>query len=213
MSPDDFDPSKPLPDRKRERFCQELMAGTPLYDAYTEAGFARPRGNAQRMEHEPEVAARLEYLRSQVEKYEPVLLAFRRVMVRRKLDNIVDIDRLGLFEEYRVRGKRRLRLKPLDQLTPEQRAIIDSIEITKDGVKLTMPARLAALAQVAKLDGLDKPTKENVEHSGGLTLEALVGASYAVGKPAEAEVKRRAEAALGAETSCSSGSNRRDSGK
>ena len=62
MSADDLDASKPLPDRKRERFCQELMAGTPLYDAYTEAGFARSRGNAQRMEQEPEVVTRLEYL-------------------------------------------------------------------------------------------------------------------------------------------------------
>jgi len=174
MSTDENDSSKPLLDRKRERFCQELMAGTPLYDAYTEAGFARPRGNAQRMEHEPEVVARLEYLRSQVEKYEPVLLAFRRVLVRRKLDNIIDLDRLGLFEEYHVKGSRRLRLKAIAQLTPEQRAIIDSIEVTKDGIKLTMPGRLAALAQLAKLDGLDKPTKESIDHSGGLTLEQLV---------------------------------------
>jgi|SRR5271166_2444589 len=192
MSTNDDDPSKPLPDRKRERFCQELMAGTPLYDAYTEAGFARPRGNAQRMEQELEVAARLEFLRSQVEKYEPVLLAFRRVMVRRKLDNIVDLDRLGLFEEYRAKGKRRLRLKPIDQLTPGQRSIIDSIEVTKDGVKLTMPGKLAALAQLAKLDGLDKPTKDSIEHSGGLTLEALVDASYRTHQTKPDETKHAA---------------------
>jgi hypothetical protein len=41
-----------------------------------------------------------------------------------------------------------------------------------------MPGKLAAIAQLAKLDGLDKPTKENIEHSGGLTLEALINASY-----------------------------------
>jgi hypothetical protein len=192
MSIDTSDPSEPLPDRKRERFCQELMAGAPLYDAYTEAGFARPRGNAQRMEREPEVAARLEFLRRQVEKYEPVLLAFRRVMVRRKLDNIVDLDRLGLFEEYRARGKRRLRLKSIDQLTPEQRAIIDSVEITKDGVKLAMPGKLAALAQLAKLDGLDRPT--NIEHSGGLTLEALINASYQTHETTPDDTKPTAEA-------------------
>jgi hypothetical protein len=192
MSTNDNDPSMPLPDRKRERFCQELMAGTPLYDAYTEAGFARPRGNAQRMEQEPEVVARLQFLRGQVEKYEPVLLAFRRVMVRRKLDNIVDLDRLGLFEEYHARGKRRLRLKPIDQFTPEQRSIIDSIEVTKDGVKLTMPGKLAALAQLAKLDGLDKPSKESIEHSGGLTLEALVDASYQTDETKPDETKHAA---------------------
>jgi hypothetical protein len=167
--------SVPLADRRRERFCQELSAGATLYDAYTEGGFARPRGNAQRMTHEPEIVARLEYLRHQVEKYEPMLLAFRRVLIRRKLDNIVNTDRLGLFEEVEVKGGRQLRLKPIDQLTPEQRAIIDSIEVAKDGVKLTMPGSLAALAQLAKLDGLDVRSKEGEEH--GASLEDLIIAS------------------------------------
>jgi hypothetical protein len=160
MNAQDYDPSNPLRDRRRERFCRELMAGTPLYDAYVEAGFARPRGNAQRMEQEPEVAARLEYLRMQVEKYEPFLLAFRRVLVRRKLDNIVDLDRLGLFEECCARGKRTLRLKPIEQLTPEQRALIEGIEVARDGRPLpVMPSKLAALAQLREMDGFRAPAK------------------------------------------------------
>jgi hypothetical protein len=157
-----FDPSQPLADRKRERFCQELAAGTPLYRSYELAGFRRPRGNAYRLEREEKVRARLGHLRTEVEKYEPVFLAFRRTMMRHQLEAIIDCDRLGYFEEYVSDGKRRLRLKGIDQLTAEQRAVIDAIEVTDNGVKVSLPSRLQALAALARIDGLDGSVNEAV---------------------------------------------------
>jgi hypothetical protein len=155
----EFDPSKPLSDRKRERFCEELIVGTELYEAHGIAGFKSPRGNAQRMLREPEVVARLEYLCKKIEPFEETIRAYRRLCIRRKLDNIVDADRLSFFEEYRVRGKRKLRLKSIDDLTPDQRALVEDVEITKGGIKITMPNRLGALNALRDMDGFRAPTR------------------------------------------------------
>jgi hypothetical protein len=52
-----------------------------------------------------------------------------------------------------------LKLKRFEDMSPEQRLLIDGIEMTKQGPMPKVPHRLQALAQLAKLDGLDKPTK------------------------------------------------------
>ena len=166
--PEGFDPAKPLRDPSREAFAQELAAGESLYDAYETAGFSRPRGNAQRMMREPEVAARLGWLLERVAALDEVMIAYRRHEQRRALEHIANADRLALFEEktgYQTVGKKRRRyrtlaLKPLDKLSADERALIDGIELTdKGGIKVHMPKRLDARAQLAKLDGLDKPAK------------------------------------------------------
>lgn len=180
-----FDPSKPHPDHKRELFCQELIAGADLYAAYVAADFKRPRGNAQRMAQEPEVAARLVYLHGRVEPIDIALLGYRRTEYRRALENVAKTDRLGLFEEfsrsYKV-GKRRrtlrgIRLKKFAEITPEQRALIDGLEITdKGGLKVLMPKRLEARAMLAKLDGLDKAAKDPIADAVGDLANRLASA-------------------------------------
>lgn len=164
----DFDPSRPLREPGREAFCQELAAGEELYAAYESAGFKRPRGNAQRMLREDDVAKRLEYLILRVAPLDEALIGYRRLEHRRALDRIANADRLALFEEktrYIKVGKRRVRtrsieLKSFADLSDEQRALIDGLEVTdKGGLKVHMPKRLDARALLAKLDGLDKPSK------------------------------------------------------
>jgi hypothetical protein len=49
---------------KRERFARAVSAGAPLIDAYEAAGYVRRRGNPGRLARRPEVAARIEQLRS-----------------------------------------------------------------------------------------------------------------------------------------------------
>lgn len=186
--PDGFDPSKPLRDRARENFCQGLAAGESLYDAFAAAGFKRPAGNAQRLLREPEVAARVAYLLEKVAPLDETLLAWRRLQHRRALENVAGTNRLSLFVPtmgYVGKGKGRravvrgVALKPFDELTPDQLALIDGIEITDKGVlKVSMPKRLDARAQLAKLDGLDKPVKVAPTNSAGdgpasLTIEIV----------------------------------------
>jgi hypothetical protein len=180
----EYDGSTNHPDPAREEFVQQLASGEALYAAYHAAGtkspsgepFKHPRGNAQRMLREPEVAARLKWLMDRVAALglDETLIAYRREQHRRALEHIAEADRLELFEEKTVnlvigkdlegnplrRRVKRLSLKPLAQLTDEQRALIDGVEITNGGgIKVTIPKRLDARTMLAKLDGFDKPVK------------------------------------------------------
>jgi hypothetical protein len=180
-----YDGSTALPDRKREAFVQELVAGEDLYAAYETAGFKRPRGNAQRMQQEPEVCKRLEFLGRQLAPLDEALRGYRRLQHRRALEHIAVADRLSLFEEKtfkigagvdrkgkpRYRNVKRLCLKPLEDLTAEQRALIDGVKVSEKGaIEVLMPKRLDARAMLAKLDGLDGPTKIEATGKDGVPL-------------------------------------------
>ncbi len=170
----EYDGSTSHYDAARESFCQELVAGERLYAAYEAAGFKRPRGNAQRMQREPEVVARLKYLSARVAELDEVLIGYRRAEHRRALEHIATADRLTLWCEKnrtvtvgkRENGKpirrrfRSIELRPLKQLSEAERALIDGFEVSEKGaIKVLMPKRLDARAMLAKLDGLEKPSK------------------------------------------------------
>jgi len=169
------DGSLPLLDRKREIFARALFEGIELGAAYELAGFKRPRGNANRMEREPSIQARLNFLRRELDEADLNLRSARRHQLRQQLTQIATADRLGLFEEVKIRkmvgrGRnartvtlRRLQMKPLADLTPDQRALVEGIE--SDGLRPAMPPKLGALVQLAKLDGLDQPFKFSGELS------------------------------------------------
>jgi hypothetical protein len=166
-----------LADRRREIFVRALFEGADARLAYELAGFKRARGNATRMEKEPAIQARLNYLRRELDEADLRRRAIRRHQLRLQLTQIATADRLTLFEEVKVtktvgRGRnartvtlRQLQMKPLADLTPEQRALVEGIE--SDGMRPVMPSKLAAFAQLAKLDGLDQPVK----FSGELSLQ------------------------------------------
>jgi hypothetical protein len=169
--------AQPLADRRRELFVRALFEGIDVRLAYELAGFKRPRGNANRMEKEPAIQARLNYLRRELDETDLHRRAIRRHQLRQELTHIATADRLSLFEEVKVtkivgRGRnartvtlRRLQMRPLADLTPEQRALVEGIE--SDGMRPAMPSKLGALAQLAKLDGLDQP----VRFSGELSVQ------------------------------------------
>jgi hypothetical protein len=169
--------SWPLADRRREIFARALFEGVDAQLAYELAGFKRPRGNATRMEKEPAIQARLNYLRRELDEADLRRRALRRHQMRQQLTQIASADRLSLFEEVKItktigRGRnartvtlRRLQMKPLADLTSEQRALVEGIE--NDGMRPAMPSKLKALEQLAKLDGLDQPVK----FSGELSLQ------------------------------------------
>lgn len=162
-----------LSDPDREKFCQELVATGDLYASFEAANFKRPRGNAQRLLRELDVAERVGYLYRKIAPLEEALLLHRRHEHRRALEHIATADRLSLWEEKlryvtstdkngkkRRRRVRSIELKPLGKLTDDERALIDGFKITDKGaVEVLIPKRLDARAMLAKLDGLDAPTK------------------------------------------------------
>jgi hypothetical protein len=170
----EYDGSTPHYDAQREKFCQELIAGESLYASYETAGFKRPRGNAQRMQQEPEVAKRLEWLHAKVAPLEEALLGYRRLQHRRALEHIATADRVSLFEQSKAG---RVKLKPLSKLTTEQRELIDNLDISDKGVVLPVIAKkLEARAMLAKLDGFDKPVKTELggPNGGPLVIERVI---------------------------------------
>jgi hypothetical protein len=163
-----YDGSLPLPNRKRETFARLLFEGVEVCAAYEQAGFRRPRGNAQRMERGPEIQSRVNHLRQELDATDLALRTVRRRQLRDQLTAITRIDRVAMFEEIEIvkkvgRGRnmreiklRRIQLKPLADLTPQQRALVEGME--SDGRPI-LPAKLQAEGLLAKLDGLDAPTK------------------------------------------------------
>jgi hypothetical protein len=157
-----FDPSRPLRNPRWERFAREAACLAEPLEAMRLAGFAKPRaGNAARLLRNRKIAARMAVLaQDDVE-----MVRARRARLRRLLDHIASADRTQLFEQPK-RG--RLKLKRFENMSPQQRLLIDGIEMTKQG---PMPMhRLLALAQLAKLDGLDGPTKVAATDSEGHDL-------------------------------------------
>lgn len=174
--------SQRLDDPGRETFAQELVATGDLYASYETAGFKRPKGNANRMLREEEVAKRVAFLYRKIAPLEAALLAYRRHEHRKALENIANADRLDLFVEktrYVTIGKKKrkitqLELKPLKELTEEQRALVDVKINDKGGLEIQMARRLEARAMLAKLDGLDAPQKiapTNSDGEGPATIE------------------------------------------
>ncbi len=155
----EFDPAQPLSDAKRERFVYEIACGVAPFRAFVEAGFKRPRSNCSRLMREPEVVARLQYLRKQQEPFEATLIALRRAELRGQLEAIAGLDRTDLFS-----SDGQFRIKPPSEWTEEQRKLVEGVRMGRYGAELVMPSKLGALAQLAKLDSLDQPTK--VDHSG-----------------------------------------------
>jgi hypothetical protein len=167
--PVDFDGSLPLPNRKREMFARLLFEGVEVCAAYELAGFKRPRGNAQRMERDAEIQSRVSYLRQELDAADLALRTVRRRQLCEQLKAIAEVDRVDMFEEVEFvkkigRGRnareiklRRIQLKPLAALTPEQRALVEGLEA--DGMRPILPSKLQAIALRAKLDGLDAPSK------------------------------------------------------
>ena len=129
------------------------------------------------MEKEHAIQARLNYLRRELDEGDLYRRALRRHQLRQQLGHIATADRLSLFEEVTVnktvgRGRnartvtlRRYQMKPLAELTSEQRALVEGIE--SDGMRPAMLSKLGAMAQLAKLDGLDQP----VRFSGELSVQ------------------------------------------
>lgn len=144
-----------LTNDKQERFAQALAVNTPLLSAYLEAGFEGGEyaaKNASKLKNKKKVLSRIEELCKSTED----LVELRRVMLDEFYVSALKTDRASMYDGDGA-------LKPLDDLLPEQRVLIESVVETKGKFGEThnavMPSKLMAAAQLAKLHGLDRPTK------------------------------------------------------
>jgi len=109
--------------------------------------------------------------------------------MRRRLTVLArtDLKDLVEFDEVEVPGTNRKqtvwRLRDEDQIDPLKRAAISELTFTKQGPKIKTHSALAAMKQLADLDGLEAPKRTEVSGVGG---KPLVVATLDTTDPVEA---------------------------
>lgn len=150
-----------LQDQRYELFAHEVAAFTPPAHAYLLAGFkSKPefaRGNAVRLLHKPDIAARVDELRADYR----ARCALNLEYVQEQLRPIVEVNPLDFF----VTQKGRTRFKQLNRLRREQGLAVASVKLNDDGriaeVKFHNKNE-AAKALMASLGIKDSETNNNL---------------------------------------------------
>ena len=146
--------SRPLRNPRREAYCRKIAECLPKIAAYREAGFESvsdhaARGNADKLERKAEVQARIAHL---VRQEEEILRAKRR-RLEAWLWSVHESNYADFFEG----GK----LRPFEDLTPEQQAVIESLRFTEKGKPiLQLYSKAQANAELRKLNGIGAVTRE-----------------------------------------------------
>jgi hypothetical protein len=171
-----FDPALPLRNVRHEAFARaRVVLETPL-QAMQHAGYEKPTtGNAARLDRHPNIIARVGHLSAC--DNDLAMVTLRRNRIRNMLERIALVDRTRLVENAEepiifegkpviVDGKaltRKVqRLRAFPEMTEDERLLIEI-----DGDKVKTVFRLDAVAQLRKLDGLDRPEKVAITDPSG----------------------------------------------
>lgn len=157
--------SRPLKNSKDEAFAREAVALDSIHRGYEAAGFKRPRGNAERKARQPNVAARIEFLRMEAAKLAGVSLG-RVLLEQSRIAYANMIDYMAITNGQPV--------VDLAGLTREQAAAIAEFtvdtHVERDGpddkegfvvtrTKFKLHDKVGALRDLKKHLGGDAPTK------------------------------------------------------
>lgn len=177
--------SGPLKNTRHERFAQELAKGKSAAEAYVLAGFKANDGNSIRLKGNERVAARLaELVGKAAGKAEVTVERTLAEIAKIAFSSLSDVTDWGTREVafgFDDEG-RQLRaeeigdavmvryadapfVKPVnrDDLTPEARAAVSEVALTKDGFRIKMHDKNAALE---KLGRFLKMFTDKHEHTG-----------------------------------------------
>lgn len=183
--------SGPLKNARHERFCQERAKGVSIDEAYQLAGFAPNRSNASRLNANDHIAARVaEIVGRGAAKAEVTVERVLAEIAKIAFSDLADVTDWGVREVafgYDGDG-RQLRaedigeaamvryvdapfVKPInrDDLTPQARAAVSEVALTKDGFRIKMHDKNAALLALGRHL---KMFTDKVEHAGdiGITI-------------------------------------------
>jgi hypothetical protein len=181
--------SQPLRNARHEVFARARAVLVPLLESARAAGYTEMTpGNAAKIDRTPSVRARIKFLSGNDED-----------QIRRKRENIErELGRIAYanmddFIRVSARGWPMLDLRRVKKLPDDERrelmAAVKGVRYTENGPAFELHAKLDAIAQLRKMNGLDAPERHEItgKGQGPLTLEALIGASYQLTKPAPAE--------------------------
>lgn len=155
-----------LTNTRQERFAQLIAMNVPAAQAYAEAGYNNKEfaaENARKLRNKLHIRERIEELSASTND----MVELRRAMLDEFYVHVIKTDRVDIYDED-------ARLKPLDSLRPEHRALIEGIDSKVNAYgetrNLIMPSKLSAAAGLAKLHGLEKPQKSEVTGKDGAPL-------------------------------------------
>jgi len=145
------DPTRPLAHARHELFAQGRAKGMDLAEAYRQAGFTgkQPKTAAAMLERRhPEVCKRVAAIKDAAARHVHFTL---EDWLSEQLA-ILRSDRTSYWRADPETGHL-CGLKPLAEWTPEQRAMVESIEISEHAVKLRHPAKSRALTELGRYLG------------------------------------------------------------
>jgi hypothetical protein len=191
----------PLRKPAHEIYARErALMLTPL-QAARKAGFANmTAGNATKLDRKRKIRDRIAFLTRQDEE----ILKDKRARLEAFLWVALEADPCDFFEDAEEPivdedgdpvldadgkpGVRRFqRLKPFSEIDPELRRLIEGLSYTDKGrPNLRTVPKLQANIELRRMLGIDAPprSKLDVDHSGGMTLAALITASMVPREPA-----------------------------
>lgn len=183
-----------LKNAKHELFAQHVARGQTVDQAYVLAGYQEHRSNAARLSAKEDVRSRIEEIQSKAA--DRAGMTVERIV--RELEKIASSDITDAVEwgeaiavkpepdeegeEIEPYAVQAVILKPSASLPKHVTAAIAEVAKTKEGIRIKFHDKLSALEKLGKFHGI---FKDKVEHSGKVTLEQLVNASYAKTEPAE----------------------------
>ena len=173
--------SLPLTVRKEELYARARSLNHTPNEAARLAGYAAEHRNGPKVEKRRRVQARIAWLMRQPEEVLNIareeLAAFLwRVHRRRVTDFYETVEEPILDKEGNDTGevKRRQRMRPFSDLTPEQETCVEGVRYTEGGPALSLYSAMQANVELRKLYGIGAVTKGEDDRS-QMSLEALTG--------------------------------------
>lgn len=135
---------------KQRIFCKEYVVELNATQSAIRAGYSENSAKAIGSENltKPDVVAYIDALRADLS----FATGITKHMVLFEYKKMAFTDLSGLYNEW---GQ----LKQLSELTDEQRAIIQEIEVNGDKVKIKGYSKVSALQEISKILGFYAPTR------------------------------------------------------
>jgi phage terminase small subunit len=156
-----------LPNAAHEIFAQNVARGKSQTEAYVIAGYAENQGNSSTLAADPQVAKRINEIKS-------VAAARASVSAERVLAELARIGFADITNAVKVE-KGKVLLADTAELGPDITAAIAEIRQGRDGVSVKFHDKRAALENLGKHLGL---FKENIDLNVNVSLADLVNGSY-----------------------------------
>lgn len=170
--------SRPLRNPEHEAYARHRALLSTPRQAVIKLGLSPTSGVMTKLEKKTKIQDRIAYLTRQdvdiIRDKRRELEEFWWLALRSDPAEFFEVSTHDIIDkEGNVIGSKEIeRLKFLDKISPDLRQLV---EVTEKGVRLVQ--KTDANKELRKMLGLDAPARSEVEHSGHVTLEALVMAS------------------------------------